>query len=248
MMFYSIGLLLFALHADADPPPRIDQIKFFIALSNERPDLIRNDCKNNLIVKSQYRNRVLAGRLDFETLMRSHYSGAQRAADLAWADKFRVAAIKLRNETSLPFYVADYPIDKFVGYHVGHKTNYDAEGLGRKIYLEFASATETLSPNVYLKFTLALLRAGFNGDSKVQLAPGVARFQFNNIVIHAGSSTDAKIAERVATKFFKEKLVSIGRGLDIKINQRTFDWNNFLCAKVRVTLPPSANSYLSYAE
>ncbi|MGE0526893.1 MAG: hypothetical protein AB7P49_07520, partial [Bdellovibrionales bacterium] len=137
---------------------------------------------------------------------------------------------------------------RFVGYHVGHVTGYDSEGLGRKIYLEFKSMVEDLTPDDYLAFSRVLHRAGFNGDSKVQLSPGAARYQFNNIVIHAGSLKDVKVAERISKQFFSSKLASMGCGLDVKRGERGLDWNRFLCSQTPNALPPSAFMYLSFKD
>ena len=253
-----------------DEPVINDQLAYFKELKKQRPQLVLDDCKNNLIVKTKYRDSVLSGAIDFAAIKKEQYTQSLQSIDKLWADEFRASALEIRQsidqkiraasldpenqrdkrvwklKASLPFYVADYLPEKFVGYHTGNLTDYDKNGLGRKIYLEFKSAIDDLNSKSFLAFTEALHQAGFNGDSKVQLALGVARFQINNIVIHAGSLSDAIIAEKVARDFFKGELVSIGRGLDIKRSRETFDWSWFLCTQDITTLPPAAFSYLSY--
>jgi hypothetical protein len=231
--------------------PYTDQLAYLKELKEKRPDLFANDCKNNLIVKPKYRESILRGRTEYSKIVNEEYSSELREVDRRWANGFREAAAALKAKIGkvnrdTNFYVANYPPEKFVGYHVGRPTDYDNEGLGRKVYLEFKSVIDDLTPARYLEFSEALRTAGFNGDSKVELAPGVARFQFNNIVIHAGSSEDAEIAEKVSRHYFSGKLASMGRGVDVKRNGKGSDWSQFLCSQDTSTLPSSAFRYLTH--
>ena len=246
------------------PPPKtasfvhVDQVDYLAQLKALRPDLIAEDCKNNLLLRVTYRPAVLGGFDSFAQIEQREYSAKLRHADEAWAQTFRAAADQQRRAmdaalinagfdptadhqhdapywdflATLPFYVAAYDSTKYVGYHVGAPTYYDANGLSPKVYLTLRSAVTDLTPDTYEQFTGALAKANFAGDTKVQLAPGAARFQFNTIIVHAVSVAAALTAERVAQDFFGAKLEAIGRGFDVaddRSGKNAKDWSHYLC-------------------
>ena len=149
--------------------------------------------------------------------------------------------------------VAQYPVNKFVGYNVGNARQIQY-GIGNlkfmyKVYFELIDFAHDLTPERYLEFSNALDRDGFSGDSKIQLSPGFMRFHFNNIVVHARSLNDALIAERVGLDFFKGNLAARARGLDVEVNKKmVLDWSEFLCQQDISQLPADALNYVTASE
>lgn len=232
--------------------PKVDQISFANQLKVLRPDLFFTDCKNNLILKPRYRFQVLAGRNSWESLLNHEYSRELQHRDRSWADRHRSAVISAHQRSAEGVSLADYPVERFVGYHVGNG-NLIKDGKGSefrvtyKVYFELKSFEKALTPETYFNFSRALYAAGFSGDSKIQLAPGNARYHFNNIVVHANSRVDALTAERVGLGFFQGQLASRGRGLDVFIEKsRSADWNTFLCLGDLSKLPVDAVRFTKY--
>lgn len=114
------------------------------------------------------------------SIIQYEYNDKLRREDDRWADTFRALALKLKKKIdgdlvargisrdqldshrawqviySLPFYVARYPPERFVGLGVGHPGTYDSFQLKPKIYLQLRDHIEDLSPEKYLKFTNSL--------------------------------------------------------------------------------------------
>lgn len=263
----------------AEVVPQVDQLAYAARLRRERPDLwLRraDHCKNELILKPIYRDQVLQRGADFETIAKREYTAEKQAADRRWADSHRLAAETQRIEIDaelkrqgldpadrkdskvrdaqarLPFFVKNYSPERYVGYGIGPAA-FEAPPAGEyvryKVYLEFKSAVDDLSPEAYLAFMKELGKAGYQGDSKVQLWPGVARFKFNNIVLHARGKADAYIAERVGHRVFRGKLASTGRGLDVDTDDEDgFDWSQFVCVGDVTRLPKEALEFVTYKD
>lgn len=253
-----LALLLAAGAAAA--PARVDQLAYVKLLRANRPDLWGSaaTCKDNLIVRPAYRERVLSGSLDFAALLRAEYSSAQQSADKAWADAHRAAmkenAPVLEKKGSI-VRAAGYNPEYFVGYKMRRVKEANVAslegGYQHKLYLEFDDPSAALTPQAYLAFSEALASAGYEGDSKVQLYPGTARFKFNNLVLHARTRADALTAERVALSFFAGKLAGHGRGLDVAVgpgDDDWLDWSQYLCFGDLTRLPPDARRFLSYED
>lgn len=253
-----------------DSVSRIDQIAYFEQLQKLRPDLTSSDkCKDNLTLKPEYRASVLFNGNSYDQIFTHEYKVDEQQRDWLWAESLRSAASQKRDEIdrslivrgiaqdkingyeawqlryALPFYVASYPPKSFIGYGIGNPGIYDTDGLKPKVFLHFRSAMSVLSSNVYEDFTKALAKAGFRGDSKIQLLAGHARFQFNNIVIHAADIQLAKIAEQTAIDFFGKDLAGVGRGFDVN-NNGIKDWHQFLCAGGASSLPPYALDFVRF--
>ena len=150
---------------------------------------------------------------------------------------------------------AGYPLCNFVGYLVNlgpSGTPYDKTGqvVSWKIFLEFGpDFRTTLTAASYRAFSDRLAAAGFRGDSKIPLQDGQVRFQYNDIIVHGHSPTDAKIAERVGLEMFGSSLVGHGRGLDVAVATATtgvLDWHHYLCAEGSSKLSADALSFVRF--
>jgi hypothetical protein len=241
--------------------PKINQIEYLENLRLKRPELLRVDCKANLIAKFEFREPILNGG-SISTLINKLYSKDQQKEDEVWASEYRKSAADLKAKVLEGYQVAHYydPND-YAGYLVGavkpdENKNLlthpfiDKRGIGYKTYLEIKDFQKDLRPRSFQSFAQALARTGFKGDLKVQLAPGNARFKFNNIVVHCVSVADCLKAERTGEDFFGDKLAAIGRGVDVDIDPKgsepAFDWSEYLCAKGTHGLPAEALSYVKY--
>ena len=141
----------------------------------------------------------------------------------------------------LPVHPAGYPLCNFVGYAVGTGlrggARYDATGVvdAWKVFLEFHDDfARTLTPSAYLEFSNRLAAAGYQGDSKIfssPAAPERVRFQYNDVILHARSPADAKVAEKVAIQTFGAALAGYGRGVDVGQQSTSVDWHHYLCAE-----------------
>ena len=151
---------------------------------------------------------------------------------------------------------AGYPLCNFVGYLVNlgpSGTPYDKTGqvVSWKVFLEFdRQFRTTLTAATYRQFSDRLAAAGFRGDSKIPLQDGQVRFQYNDIIVHGHSPTDAKIAERVGIEMFGASLVGHGRGLDVAVATATtgvLDWHHYLCAVGSSMLSADALAFVHFA-
>ena len=141
-------------------------------------------------------------------------------------------------------YPTFYPLADYVSYGMGprdivfEKQANNAYSLVYKIWFEFKDYAKDLTPEAYLKFSEALHKAGFSGDSKLTLPMGWARYFYINIAVHAPTMKDAKIAESVGLTFFGDKLESYSRGVDYREpNKAPISWPTFLCTHDVNTLP-----------
>ncbi|HEY8077654.1 MAG TPA: hypothetical protein VIF62_26185, partial [Labilithrix sp.] len=80
--------------------------------------------------------------------------------------------------------------------------------------------------------------------------PEQIHVQYNNVIVHGWSPSDAKIAETVLDSFFGDALIARGRGVDVKPAGATaaMDWHHFLCAYDVSTLSDVARAYVTYAD
>jgi hypothetical protein len=142
---------------------------------------------------------------------------------------------------SLGVYPSGYSLCNFVGYSTSSGlrggARYDPSGIidAWKVFFEFRDDFRTtLTPARYFEFSNRLAAAGFRGDSKIftnPAAPERFRFQYNNLIIHAHSPKDAKLAEKIGLEFFGAALEGRGRGVDVGPPASTVDWHHFLCAE-----------------
>jgi hypothetical protein len=238
---------------------KIDQPKYLEELKRQRPDLLKADCKANLIAKPEYRSLILTGSA-ISSLIKLNYSKQMQSDDLNWANEFR--ELQQSSSTNVGYTLAAYydPAD-YVGFLVGNNKPIknknllthpfiDSRGFGFKVFFQFKSVVRDLRVNEFRAFAKALADENFSGDLKVQLSLGTARFKFNNIVVHAASKEDGLIAERVGLKVFSEKLAAISRGVDVDTDKGgktpALDWSEFLCTIGFESLPKDVQDYVDY--
>jgi hypothetical protein len=173
---------------------------------------------------------------------------------------FRRAMAKGINQRIFVYAPAGYVPSSFVGYEVGTGNVADERGLDYKVFFEFADYHTDLTPAVYQKFSQALAKAGFHGDSKTPTfspLPGQNRFQYNNLIVHSHSIADAKIAEWVGFEVFGRTIAHMSRGVDVMrkvdgsyvipgLNQ-AYDWHHFLCSRNFIYLPVDVKEFVETA-
>lgn len=248
-----LTLLLAGPSAAQPAVPRVDQAAYARELRAKRPDLWlrRADlCKDNLILKPVYRERVLSGKDDHESILAREYTAEKKELDRRWAERHRAWVAKIRREKpALPYEPKSFPEDLHVGYKVGAAKARPDGFVFYKVYLEFKDFEKDLSPEGYAGFMKALAEAGYQGGSKIQLRPGVARFKFNNVVLHANSMADARLAEKVGLAHFAGALASTGRGLDIDLDEEGgLDWSQYLCIGDLTRLPRAALDFAAHKD
>ena len=184
-------------------------------------------------------------------------AGACSKICLAACDACPAASLGTAIDSAPPVRPAGYPLCAFVGYLINAGpggTPYDKsrQVLAWKVFFELgADFRTTLTAAAYLEFSTRLAAAGFRGDSKIPLQDGQVRFQYNDIIVHAYSPADARIAERVGFDLFGSSLVGHGRGLDMASATSTtgaLDWHHYLCAEGPAKLSAEAIAFVRYAD
>lgn len=148
-----------------------------------------------------------------------------------------------------------YPLCDFVGYQVGPRAEeaYDHTGKIRdwKVFFELKDeALASVDAATYLRFTRELEHAGFHGDSKIMMGSGRVRYQYNDIIVHAQTPDDARIAERIGLQVFGTALAARARGLDLastKSSDGLLDWHHYLCAEGKAGIPPEGLAFVQSA-
>ena len=124
---------------------------------------------------------------------------------------------------------------------------YRPQGYVYKVFFEFKSPQTDLTPERYEEFSERLKKAGFEGDSKIPMMAGWARFLWNDLIVHAPNAQSATIAERVGLSYFGSLLSSYSRGVDVMTQatgDKPMDWPDFLCAVGPDALPANIVGYL----
>jgi hypothetical protein len=259
-----------------DSIPRIDEIGYLEQLRALRPDLANSKlCSWSLVMKPQYRARLLHGTEKPADIQSSEYTDEQRTLDTQWIAEQQQAELgfcvgraggcsSVCNKpcgacsaadaaSPLPddvFRIANYPLCQFVGYREGIPGPIvDDRGLTWKVFFEFDDFLRDLGVDAYLEFSRRLADAGFNGDSKIDMQPGLERFLYNNIVVHGHSMQDALIAESIGFELFGPALAGHGRGHDVKLPGKAgLDWHHFLCSESLDKLDPDAIAFIEYRD
>lgn len=238
---------------------KINQPEYMAKLREQRPTLVKEACKANLIAKPEYRAEILNGS-SMSLLIKEHYSKKMRRKDVNWADEYRRQGQAIQQMDG--YQLADYydPSD-YAGFLVGKSKPkkdknllthpfIDHRGIGYKVFFQIKDFQTNLRAHEFQSFAKALADAGFQGDLKVQLQPGNMRFKFNNIVVHSASKNDSFLAEKVGLKFFAGKLSGISRGVDVDIDPHgkleALDWSEFLCTRNLSELPQDVKDYVNY--
>lgn len=257
-----ISLLLFLILSCSSMPPssqnvaRIDQIQYLAELKKARPNLIKEDCKSNLIAKPEFRQQILEGS-SMAFLIKERYSPQMKADDLKWANEYRHEQKQTSGFRVAKYYDPSYYFGYLVGVNKPKEDKnllthpfIDDRGIGYKVFFQLKNFQKDLRASHFQLFAQALAKAGFRGDLKVQLNPGNARFKFNNIVVHSASKQDSVIAEQVGLSFFKGQLSAISRGVDVDIDPKgkleALDWSEFLCTRDFTDLPLDVRDYVNY--
>jgi hypothetical protein len=238
------------ISASASSIPRIDELTYWKQLISSG---IRQDLHDGLMLKPQYRAEYLSQRMSVDEIKQRHYLDNQREVDQRWALSHQSAERAFSESGGVQ--ISGYNINQFVGYRSGAGRFVDSDGICYKVFFDFVDAPRDLTPALYLEFVHALADAGFVGDSKVPMVAGWVRFNYNDIIVHAGSPDNARIAERVGLNLFNSRLAHHGRGLDImqeKSGERwtqPIDWHHFLAVNTELSrLSPRALSYVNFAD
>jgi tetratricopeptide (TPR) repeat protein len=231
--------------------PRIDELAYWRQVKNAADP---QELHKGLMLKPQYRSEFLSGR-SVSDIMQKYYSESDKAADERWIASHQSLERSFKNETNLNLAVAGYDIQQFVGYRSGSGRFYDNDGICYKVFFDFRDAQKDLTPELYLQFAQALAKAGFVGDSKVAMTPGWVRFNYNDIIVHAGTPANAQLAERVGLSMFKAPLAHHARGVDVMQSHQgsswsdPIDWHNFLSKSADLSrLSPVALKYVNFSD
>jgi hypothetical protein len=228
--------------------PRIDELSW-AKLVNEKRHSDYDDVQTGarvLLLRPQFRNAYLQSG-DIDTFIKQHYTTSAESADEKWADEQRqmLATVHMKSAKSLS--PANYSEKFWVGYR-----NNDFRGRAGnvcyKVFLELKDPLKDLTPSQYVRFAEYLSAKGFVGDSKIPVAYGQLRFQYNNVIIHAASMEHALYAESLGKEFFGNKLAGTARGIDSYLTSEPQDWHHYLASNKGELngLSYETNQYLNY--
>lgn len=248
-------MLLLVVQAACSTPtaPTLDQQAYYEQLISRRPELmvqhgesVRDPAWQALVIRPAYREEVLSTGATYQSILEREYTAVLRAGDAGWASSLRDGQ-KAHSPTST-LSAAAYPIDVYVGYRIGTHVPRDADGYSFKAFLELADFERSLTAERYLAFSEALERAGFQGDSKIDLRPGQVRFQYNNIIVHAPSAAMAQCAEAVGLAFFGRDIAHIARGVDAPPGpgETATDWHHYLLRGGFSRLTETVRDFIQY--
>lgn len=214
----------------------LDQQAYHQQLVERRPELmtqhgdsVRDPAWQALVIRPGWREEILSTNATYRTILDREYTSDLRASDAAWAESLRAGQRSFAGTDTLS--AAGYPIEVYVGYKVGSRAaTRDAAGYTFKVFFELVDFQRALTPERYLEFSRALVRAGFQGDSKIDLRPGQVRFQYNNVIVHAPSAAMAECGEAVGLAFFGKEIAHIARGVDAPPGpgETATDWHHYL--------------------
>jgi hypothetical protein len=227
----------------------VDELQWVRQVQTSRPSVFDDvdGASQVLSLKPQYRQGYFAS-ASLDSFIKQHYTVSEQAADQRWSEEHRQMIARMSGNPQKNLQVAGYDSRFFAGY-----TNNGFRGTRApvcyKVFFEFTDPISDLTPALYLKFAEYLSEQGFHGDSKVPLAPGQARFHYNNLIVHAANLQHALYAEELGIRFFGGKLARTGRGIDSYTNQEPLDWHHFLAANKGSLngLPPVTIQYLNFA-
>ena len=260
-----------------DGLPVIDELAYYDALAARRPDVLASDeCYDALALKPKYRSRVLAGER-VAAIRAQTYTPAQRAFDARWAAALQAAELAYCGDHGNPggcvaicrapcgacppsmtttherdavtAWPSGYPLCSFVGYQIGPSSRAHGKIRDWKVFFEFRDdALPSIDAAAYARFTGELANAGFHGDSKIFVGGGGrVRYQYNDVIVHAASPDDARIAERVGARVFAGALALRARGLDLASDASAdgvLDWHHYLCLEGKAGIPPEGLAFV----
>lgn len=249
-------MLLLVVHAACATPtaPTLDQQAYYEQLVSRRPELmvrhgesVRDPAWQALVIRPAYREEILSTAATYQSILEREFTADLRTSDAAWASSLRDG--QKRHPPTSTLDAAGYPIDVYVGYRIGRRPMpRDADGYTFKAFLELADFQGSLTPERYLGFSEALERAGFQGDSKIDLRPGQVRFQYNNVIVHAPSAAMAQCAETVGLAFFAGEIAHIARGVDAAPGpgETATDWHHYLLRGGFSRLTDPVKDFIAY--
>jgi hypothetical protein len=231
--------------------PFIDEIGWWQTLRDARPDLVAQAGGSvddagwqALVLRPRYRDELIGSKTTPAAIRDRESTEADRAAEVAWAEGLRRAQRGfVPTATVRP---AGYPLEVYTGYRVGGGPLEDADGLTYKVFFELDEFTTSLSSDRYVAFVEALAAAGFAGDSKIDLRPGAVRFDYNDVIVHAGSASMALCAEQVGLAQLGAALAHVGRGVDLDDGVGPpVDWHHLLLLGAVGGLPEGARRFVT---
>jgi hypothetical protein len=251
---------------------RVDQLTYLRNLADRRPDLLKDPQigYQAMMLRPAYRAELLSTSETPASLVAAHYTQSMRDLDAAWVGSQQAAEQALAADIQraldnagvpdrpavlarFPVKAAAYNIKDYVGYfpNAGGKI-WDSHNLVWLVYFCFHDAQTGFTPDHFRGYMQALAAAGFHGDAKIPVLPGQVRFQYNNLIVHAHSEVDARLAEKIGLDYFGASLSCTGRGLDVGDPNRTNGengvvWSTYLLNGGTLDqLPAAAAAYVQY--
>lgn len=117
--------------------------------------------------------------------------------------------------------------------------NNGIEEKSNETYKSYISVKDlnTLTPERFKQFMIALRDAKYNGDIKIFQDLSEQGVRLNDqIVMHGGSQADAELALQVAEQFFGEDLAEKSVGKDEVINGESKSYSQILAKKIRESI------------
>jgi len=230
--------------------PALDATLWFEQLRQERPMLmtqhdggIDDPAWQALVIRPRFRDPLIYGRATYATVLEREYTGNLEEADGRWAEDLRDAQLAL--EPSDTLYPSGYPIQQYVGFRTGPRGPWPHErGFTYKTFFEVDDILTTLTPERVVGFARELERVGFEGDFKIDLRRGQARFQYNNVIVHAPTMPMAECAESTGLRWFAGHLLHVAHGVDVKTGpDGPLDWHHFLLTGKFHELPTDVQAF-----
>jgi hypothetical protein len=210
-------------------------------------DSVRDPAYEALVIRTDYRDRILNHKPDtYDTFVQDLYTADLEREDSLWVKSLQEGQTTFVNTPDI--YVAGYSINAFVGLRIGSNPISDPLGLDYKIFLQMKDFLASLTWSRYVDFSKALSQRGFQGDSKIPLLPGQARYQYNNVIVHAPTVAMALCAEATAISFFGAEIDRMARGVDTGLlpGETPTDWHHALLKKQLNGLPTPVQDFLRY--
>jgi hypothetical protein len=195
-----------------------------------------------LVIRPRYRAEILYEHATYNSVVARDLTPDLEEADKRWAETLREAQRALVPSDTL--YPSGYPIGAYVGFRTGPRGPWDKDrGLTYKTFFEVDDLHATLSPERVVGFARELERVGFVGDFKVDLRRGQARFQYNNVIVHAPTMAMAECAESTGLRWFAGHLLHVAHGVDVITSDGPLDWHHFLLTGKFRELPADVQAF-----
>jgi hypothetical protein len=243
-------VLFVAYHSALAAPPILDEVDWLDDLTAARPNLVAKSDAGiydpayaALVIRPAYREEIRTSTATYASIVAREYTADARKEDDIWATSLRDAQRRFRPHRRSR--VASYALEAYTGYAVGDGLQ-DENGVTYKVFLEVKDHVTTLSAASWLGFVDALDTAGFVGDTKIDLRPGVTRFRYNDVIVHAPSIAAARCAEAVGVAYFGAAILHVARGIDPPPSNGPIDWHHFLLTGAFGKLPRNIQDFVRY--